>query len=141
MKSGPHVIALIALAISVQGCAAVALTAGGIAGGAGVEQTLNGIKYKTFGLPLANIRLATLKALHHLAMKVKDDHKTKTGWQIDATALDRKIDITLEAITAHSTSMRVVVNNGSIFFKDAATGNEIIIQTANVLAGDRSASR
>lgn len=136
-----RVVAVIALAISVQGCTAVALTAGGIAGSAGVEQTLNGIKYKTFGSPLANVRLATLKALHHLAMKVKDDHKTKTGWQINATALNRDIDITLVAITSRSTRMRVVVNDGDIFFKDAATGNEIIIQTADALASPREASR
>lgn len=126
---------------ALQGCAAVAVTAGGIAGSAGLEHTLNGISFKTFAAPVANVRLATLRSLHKLDMKVKDDHKTTEGWQIDASALNRDIDITLEAITDRSTRMRVVVNDGDIFFKDAATGNEIIIETASALARTERASR
>lgn len=134
MKTAPRVIALIVFAASLQGCA-VALTAAGVAGGAGIQETLRGIKYKTFGSPVDHVRLATLNSLHNLAMKVKTDHKTKTGWQIDAAALDREIDITLEAITPRSTRMRVAVNDGDLFFlKDAATGNEIIDQTKHALA-------
>jgi hypothetical protein len=30
--------------------------------------------------------------------------------------------------------MRVVVNKGDVFFKDAATGTEIIVQTAETLS-------
>jgi Protein of unknown function (DUF3568) len=141
MKRIICVAGLVAGLATIQGCAAVALTAGGIAGGAGVEHTLNGIGYKTFAAPLANVRLATLKSLHKLDIKVSHDHKTDDGWQIDASALDREIDITLEAVTHRSTRMRVVVNKGDFFFKDAATGNEIIIETASALAKDQQASR
>ena len=75
-------------------------------------------------------------------MKVDADQKTETGWQIDASALDRDINITLEAITVRSTRMRVSVNDGDFFFmKDAATGNEIINQTTRVLADKRRPGR
>ena len=114
MKAAPLVIALIASAAVLQGCT-VALTAAGVAGGTGVQETLNGIKHKTFDSPVEQVRLATLKSLQRLAMKVDADHKTDTGWQIDASALDRDINITLEAITVRSTRMRVSVNDGDFF--------------------------
>lgn len=133
--------ALIACLFAVQGCVAVALTAGAIAGGAGVEHTLSGITYKTFAAPLANVRLATLQTLDKLDMKVTSDKEAENGWEFQAAAADREVDITLEALTSRSTRMRVVVNKGEIFFKDAATGNEIIIQTAEALAKEQQASR
>jgi hypothetical protein len=116
------------------GCAAVAVTAGGIAGAAGIDHTLNGIAYKTFAAPIDNVRLATLQTLKRMDMGVKDDRKTETGWEIAALANEREIDIELEAVTQRATRMRVVVSNNDIFFKDAATGTEIIVQTAEALA-------
>lgn len=141
MKNAIRAVALITCLAGLQGCAAVALTAGGIAGGTGVEHTLNGISYKTFASPVPNVRLAALKSLDKLGIKVKADHKAKDGWQIDASAHDRDVDISFEALSERSTRMRVVVNEGAIFFKDAATGTEIIIETANALAADQQASR
>jgi hypothetical protein len=116
------------------GCAAVALTAGGIAGGAGVDHTLSGIAYKTFAAPMDNVRLATLQTLKRMDMSLKDDRKTETGWEIKAAAVEREIDIELETLTQRATRMRVVVSKGDIFFKDSATGTEIIVQTAESLA-------
>jgi len=136
-----RIAALASALAALQGCAGVALTAGGIAGGTGVEHTMNGISYKTFATPLANMRLATLKTLDKLDMKVTDDHQTEEGWQIEAAAHDRDIDITLESLTSRTTRMRVVVNKGEIFFKDASTSTEIILQTGETLAQQRQASR
>ena len=132
MKAVRTMILLVGLA-GLSGCAAVALTAGGIAGGAGVEHTLSGIAYKTFAAPMENVRLATLQTLKQMDMRVKDDRKAENGWEIAATANDREIDVELEALTARTTRMRVVVSKGDIFFKDAATGTEIIVQTADKL--------
>lgn len=125
-------ILFVALA-GLSGCAAVALTAGGIAGGAGVDHTLSGIAYKTFAAPVENVRLATLQTLKQMDMSVKNDHKSENGWEISAAANDRDIGIELEALSQRTTRMRVVVNKGEIFFKDAATGTEIIVQTADKL--------
>ena len=116
-----------------QGCAAFALSAGSMAAGQGVEYTLGGISYKTFASPVEGMRVATLKTLEWLDMKVIAEVRTKSGWEITATAYDRKIEIELEALTKRATRMRVVTHKGDLFFKDSATSTEIIIQTAETL--------
>ena len=133
----------IILALTLQGCAAAGLTlasAGASAGlGAGVEHTFNGIVYKTFATPLNEVRFATLKTLDRMAMPVTADAKSDGGWQLSATASDRTIDIELQQLTARTTRMRVVANEGLIFFKDSATATEIILQTAQALDDDAAA--
>lgn len=128
-----RVAALIASLFAFQGCAAIALTAGGLAGGAGVDHTMNGITYKTFSTSMPKLRLAALKALNKMAMGVTADEKTEKGWKIVAKAKERKINIAFEALTKRATRMRVVVDKGEWFFKDAATGTEIIKVTMETL--------
>jgi hypothetical protein len=120
------------------GCAAVALTAGGIAGGTGVSHTLNGIAYKTFTASLGEIRVATLRALNRMEIKVAENAESEEGWKILATAKNREIEIELEELTPKTTRMRVVANKDAII-KDAATATEIIIQTVRIL--DAQAAR
>ena len=115
-----------------QGCTAIALTAGGLAAGAGIDHTLTGITYKTFNAPMNRLRLAALKTLHRLDMKVTDDSKTEEGHKILATAAEREIEIEFEVLTKRATRMRVIVSKGAIL-KDSATATEIIIQTAETL--------
>lgn len=125
---------LFALSIlALQGCAAAALTAGSIAAGTGVNHTLSGISYKTFAVPVEDMRTATLGTLERMDMEVTDIKETKSGWEIQAKAYDRTIEIELEALSRRATRMRVVANQGGIFFKDSATSTEIIIQTAQRL--------
>jgi hypothetical protein len=125
-------ITCLALMLGLSGCAAAALTAGGIAGSAGVNHTLNGIVYKTFTSPVKTMRVATLKTLNRMQMKVKGDEKAEYGWHIQAAAVEREIDIELQRLSPSATRMRVTTNQGSIF-KDSATSTEIILQTAQVL--------
>jgi len=129
-------VVLLSVALGLGGCASLALTAGSIAGGAGIDHTLSGIAYKTFAEPLPSVRFATLKTLNRMAMDVTKDEQPQDEkeWSIEATATDRRIDIELEPVTPKTTRMRVVVNKGDVFFKDAATGTEIIVQTAETLA-------
>ncbi len=125
--------------VALQGCVAVALTAGGLAAGAGVDHTLSGIAYKTFSAPLEDVRLATLKTLSRMDIEVTGDTKSGGDREILAKAVGRTIEIELEAVTGSTTRMRVVVNKGDIFFKDSSTATEIIIQTAGTL--DRQNAR
>ena len=118
---------------SLPGCAAVALTAGGLAGAAGMDHTLSGIVYRTFAASMDETRAATLMTLERMGMEVTQDKKTEEGREILALAHDRTIDIELEVLTARTTRMRVVANKGEIFFKDSATATEIILQTALTL--------
>ncbi|MCH8037451.1 MAG: DUF3568 family protein [Proteobacteria bacterium] len=128
------VAALLLVSLALQGCAAVVLTAAGVAGGAGVNHTLNGIAYKTFNNSVAELRAGTLRTLEDMDMTVIEDKETEDGWEIKATAIKRVIDIELERLSKRATRMRVVANEGKIFFKDAATATEIIILTAENLA-------
>lgn len=79
------------------------------------------------------MRVATFRTLDRLGMDVTGQVKTEFGWSITAVAYKRTIDIELEALTSRATRMRVVANKGDIFFKDAATATEIIIQTVETL--------
>lgn len=128
---------LLACIVLLQGCAAVALTAGGIAAGVGANYTLSGIAYKTVVAPLPATRLATLKTLNRMEMNISQDEKTDEGWQITADAEDRKVDIELEKVTPNTTRMRVTVDKGIAFFKDRATATEIIAQSVLRLEQDQ----
>lgn len=126
-------------ALLLQGCTAVGLTlaatGAGVAATAGIDHTLSGITYKTFNAPVDELRLAALKTLDRLDMKVTEDRMNDEGRQIVATAHERVIEIEFEALTRRTTRMRVVANRGA-FFKDAATATEIILQTAETLDFD-----
>jgi hypothetical protein len=135
----------LALALALQGCAAAGLTlataGAGVGMGAGVEHTMNGIVYKTFAASTNEVRFATLKALDRMDMPVTVDEKSEEGWKLTATATNHTIDIDLQNLSNQTTRMRVVANDGAIFFKDASTATEIITQTAQALQQDQSAAR
>lgn len=129
--------ALMAASLGLQGCAGgVGLTmlgiGGGTAAGVGVEHTLNGIAYKTFGAPVDQVHAANRKALADMSVRVTEDSKTEAGRVVKATAADREIEIQFERLTPRMTRMRVVANEGALF-KDSATATEIILQTVDRL--------
>ena len=128
-----RVIALITSLAALEGCAGVALTAGSLASSMGLDHTMRGINYKTFSVPLADLRLATLKSLNRMAMDVTEDRREDGGWTILARAPNREIDVEFETITPVATRMRVVVSKGAFFLRDGATGAEIIARTAETL--------
>jgi len=100
-----------------------------------VSHTLGGVSYRTFTLPAATVRSASLVALQRMGIKVGGSTKNDNGAEIlKATAIDRDIEITLEPLSASSTRMKVVARNGKIF-TDSATATEIIVQTERQLGG------
>ena len=125
-------IALLTAAALSSGCAAVALTAGGVAAAVGVNHTLNGIVYKTFAEPLPKVKRATLTALKQMEIPVETVEKTKEGELIKAKAANRAIEVEFEALTPKTTRMRVVADSEA-FIKDSATATEIILQTERAL--------
>jgi uncharacterized membrane protein YtjA (UPF0391 family) len=114
------------------GCAAVALTAGGVTAAVGVNHTLNGIVYKTFAEPLPKVKRATLTALKQMEIPVETVEKTKQGEVIKAKAANRAIEVGFEALTPKTTRMRVVADSDGLV-KDSATATEIILQTERAL--------
>ncbi len=118
---------IMACLLALEGCAAAVLSVAGLAGGAGLEHFINGIVDQTFSSPIAGTRLATLKTLKRMGMSVEKDQRSDDGWTIVAKAIERKIDIDLEALSDKSVRMRVDVSREYfVFIKDPATGNEII---------------
>lgn len=137
-----RVLAAAGLAAGVQGCAAAAIAVVGTAIGAGasvavdvaVEQSLSGIVYKTFVAPADDVHRATLRVLARMAIPVTGDQAVPaSGWTLAATAAHRIIRITVEGLTPNTTRIRVVVNDGRIFFNDRATATTIINEVAEDL--------
>jgi hypothetical protein len=93
---------------------------------------MDGIAYRTFTAPLAQVERATLMALNDMGMEVDGAEKTDEGKAIKAKGADRQIEIELEAISSKTTRIRTVAKQG-VFFKDRATATEIILQTERIL--------
>jgi len=135
-------IATLAAAVSLPGCAAVGLTlfgvGAGVAAGTGTGYTLDGIAYRTFSASVDEMRRATLSSLKRMDIAVKNDEAVKSDGEapakreILAEAADRKIYIELEQLTKRTTRMRVTAKQG-FFFRDRATAGEIIAQTEHAL--------
>ena len=120
------------------GCAAMGLTLFGVGAGVGtgtaVAYTLDGTAYRTFTAPLPKVEEATLTALNRMGIKVESKEKTEQGKVIQASGVDRQLEVELEAISPKTTRMRTAAKQG-MFFKDRATATEIILQTEKILNG------
>jgi len=114
------------------GCAPLAITAAGVGAGAGVSHTMGGYTYKTFTMPVAKVRAASLTALKRMGIKYESSQTTKEGEVIKAKANDRDIEIALDVISPNTTRMRTIAKKGALIY-DSATSTEIILQTEKVL--------
>jgi hypothetical protein len=131
----PMRVLLLCLLVPLAGCDPFSLTAMGVGGGAAVSHTLGGVSYRTFTLPSATVRSASLVALNRMGIKVAGSSKNENGAEIlKATAIDRDIEITFEPLSASATRMKVVARNARVF-TDSATATEIILQTERQLNG------
>jgi hypothetical protein len=133
----PLVCSIIALILG--GCDPLSLTALGVGAAYGVQHTLSGISYRTFSVPLPQVRSAVMSALHHMDIKVAGKEKIENGERFTARAADREIEVELEAITPKTTRMRSTARSG--FVRDAATATEIILQTERLLTSTEVTSR
>lgn len=116
-------------ALGLGGCVPVALTALGVGMATGVSHELGGMVYKTFTASQAQVKQASIGALHRMQIKVvkaKRDGSTET---ISARASDRDIEIQLEALTPVTTRMMVTATKDGGILRDGATATEIILQT------------
>src|SRR5215212_2718193 len=102
------VTALLGVAVIAAGCAPVALTALGVGSATAVNHTLTGVTYKTFTLPLPQVKTASLSALGRMGIKVDGSGPHEGNEVVRATANDRNIEIVLEPISSNSTRMRVI---------------------------------
>jgi hypothetical protein len=112
------------------GCVAAATSAAGMGGSAAITHTINGITYRTFTAPQAKVRVATIRALSRMQIKlISDNIENKSNIRfVTAKSNERKIEIQLEPISPNTTRMRVIAKGSGIFY-DASTAEEIIQQT------------
>ena len=137
-----RLLALVVLAMTASGCAALALPAigtsvmGNAAGGAakaGVERTMSGAMYRTFSAPLADVRDAVRQSFRDREIQItEDDLLIGGGAKIKGEALHRHITVRLEPVTPALTRLKLVVRHG-LFGRDPATASELIEQTVRAL--------
>ncbi len=120
-------------AFALNGCVAVGLTALGVGMATGVSHTLSGMVYKTFTTPQAQVKRATLGALHRMQVKVVDTKRSGSTETIRAKAGDRDIEIDLEALTPATTRMTVTAKKDGGILRDGATATEVILQTEKLV--------
>ena len=139
---------VIGLALTSGGCAAlplVALAPGAFSAGAGAavnagkEYANGGVVYRTFTLPLDELRLVVGDAFARMELAVIRDEMDDGERVIEAHARDREIKLRLEPVSRTVTRMRLVVSEKP-FKKDRATATEIIVQTERTVA-ERDAAR
>lgn len=115
------------------GCVAVGLTALGVGMATGVSHTLSGMVYKTFTTPQANVKRASLGALHRMQVKVVKTERKGSTETITARAGDRDIEVELEALTPNTTRMMVTAKKDGGVLRDGATATEVILQTEKLV--------
>ena len=114
------------------GCEPLSLTALGIGGSTAVNHKLGGTSYRTFTVPIAKVKTASLSALQRMGIKPGAMKKIENGELITAQAGRRDIEVELESLTPSTTRMKVVARDGAWLY-DGATATEIIAQTGKSL--------
>ncbi len=140
MKRVLPILAVVGIAVGTSGCAAIGLTGAALGAGvfsagagaamrAGTEITRGGVVYRTFSLPLNELRTAVGDTLARMELAiVKDEVDAHGDRRIVAWARDREVEIDLQPITRTVTRLRLVVSEGP-FRRDRATAAEIVAQT------------
>jgi hypothetical protein len=110
---------------------AVAVAALGAGAGevlrAGTEYTLTGTALRTFTASVDTLHEATRTALNHMALTVERDEAMNPGRRIQASAIDRTIEINLQPLSPAATRLELSVSRGFLA-RDRATASEIITQ-------------
>jgi hypothetical protein len=121
--------ALACASLTLGACAPMMLTALGVGMSTGVSHTLGGMVYKTFTAPQAQVKRASIGALHRMQIQVVKAKRDGSVETITARAADRDIEIELEALTPATTRMLVTARKDGGILQDGATATEIILQT------------
>jgi len=119
--------------LNLGGCVAVGLTALGVGMATGVSHQLNGMVYKTFTTPQAQVKTATLGAFHRMQVRVVESKLDGSTLTITARAGDRDIEVELEALTPNTTRMMVTAKKDGGILRDGATATEVILQTEKIV--------
>lgn len=124
-------------ALALGGCVAAGVEAAAVGAGSAVDagygEIRSGAVIRTFTAPLADVHTATVAALDRMALEIHEDSETPEGRKLVARTEHHKIDIELTRLSLNATRLRVLADASGVFKKDAATGHEIVHQTAQAL--------
>jgi hypothetical protein len=129
------ILLVIAAALGGGGCAAIPLTVAlggafsagaGAAVNAGKEYAKSGAVYRTFAMPMDDLRLAVSEVLERMELSIVRDEMDEDDREIEAFARDREITLRLEPVTRMASRLRVVVEHGPLLGKDVATATTIV---------------
>ena len=121
---------MLAVAVASQGCAEVGVSGSTLAS---VNYTLDGVAYRTFNVPVDQVRRATLSTLKRFELELKSDEVSADGCrELIAANGDRMVHVELDSLTARTTRMRITAKHGWMF-RDRAAAGELIVQTERAL--------
>lgn len=129
---------ILALALAGSGCASIAVTVAGVAGGLGVSHYTGSVNYRTFTEPQPQVRRAVLIAMHRMKAEVEAADPAETPDILRAKLTGRDVQIDFEALSATTTRIRTVARIEGGLTLDGATASEIVAQTEKVLADPRA---
>jgi hypothetical protein len=127
--------------LGLAGCEPLAISMLGAGAGAALRYSVDGVTYRTFTAPAADVKHASLEALERMGIAFESFDRFEYGELIYARAENRSIEIEIEPISPRATRMRIAAKNGG-FFYDNATASEIVAQTERSLqSAARGATR
>jgi hypothetical protein len=129
---------VVVAAVALGGCVAAGIEAAsagvGSAVDAGFGESRTGAVVRTFTAPIEEVRTATVAALERMAFDYREEPSTADGRKLVARSGNHDVQIELARLSPNATRLRVLADGPGIFAKDAATGQEIVQQTARALA-------
>jgi hypothetical protein len=118
--------------LGLAGCEPLAISMLGAGAGAALRYSVDGVTYRTFTAPAADVKHASLEALERMGIAFESFDRFEYGELIYARAENRSIEIEIEPISPRATRMRIAAKNGGLFY-DNATASEIVAQTERSL--------
>jgi hypothetical protein len=119
--------------LGLAGCQPLAVSVIGAGAGTALRYSFDGVTYRTFTAPAADVKHASLQALERMGIAFESFDRFEYGELIYARAENRAIEIEIEPISPRATRMRIAAKNGGLFY-DNATASEIVAQTERSLA-------
>jgi len=124
---------LVLLLLPLAGCEPLALSLLGTGATSALRYSVwDGVTFRTFTAPAAQVRQSTLAALERMGIKHESTVPYDHGEIIVGNTATREIHIELEPISERATRVRIAAKNGS-FWYDNATAAEIVAQTERSL--------
>ncbi|GAB2903004.1 hypothetical protein GCM10027046_35330 [Uliginosibacterium flavum] len=128
----------LAIAWSLSGCAAVALSLVGAGAGAGINHQVSGVASRTFSEPLPKLKRASLMAAKRMSFVFETTDAIDNGQLMKGRVADMNIAVELEVLSNSVTRVSVSARK-NLLFLDGATAQEVVAQIEKALVANELA--